>query len=61
MTLELENSHHNPHDFECLAQETGMQRNHKEHNKMTKFYRITGTLYLVIFMIDVFRQFRTKI
>ena len=49
-----------PHDFECLAQETGIQRDHKEHKKITKSYRITDTHYLAIFMIDVFSQFKTK-
>jgi len=60
MISELENSYHKPHDFECLAQETGMQRDHKEHNKMTESYRITGAHYLVIFVIDVFSQYKTQ-
>jgi len=47
MISELENSQHKPHEFECLAQETGIQRDHKEHNKITKSYRITGAHYLL--------------
>jgi len=60
MISELENSHHKPRDFECLPQETEIQRDHNEHNKITKSYRITDTHYLAILMIDVFSQFKTK-
>jgi hypothetical protein len=60
MISELENSHHKPRDFECFAQETEIQRDHKEHNKISKSYRITDTHYLAILMIDVFSQFKTK-
>ena len=51
---------HEPRDFECLAQEIGIQRDHKEHKKITKSYRITDKNYPAIIMIDVFSQFKTK-